>query len=118
MIDVSGLWGQDKPEQKRAGGHGTGWLRSPQSYKIVRITSAEVSLHAKWVDVTDADVINGRPLIRHTRRTLRFNAEQLWVNLVRQGWKRVPPQWQGSRTSAFPLMQELIYCKPEILRTS
>jgi len=24
---------------------------------------------------------------------LRFNAEQLWVNLKRQGWKQVPPQW-------------------------
>jgi len=23
----------------------------------------------------------------------RFNAEQLWVNLKRQGWKQVPPQW-------------------------
>ena len=86
--------GNDKPEQKRAGGRGgTGWLRSPQGYKIVRITSAEDSLHAKWVEVTDADVINGRPLIRYTRRMLRFNAEQLWVNLIRQGWKRVPPQW-------------------------
>jgi hypothetical protein len=90
---VSGLWGQDKPEQKRAGGHGTGWLRSPQGLKVVRITSADESLHAKWVDVTDADVMNGRPLIRYTRRMLRFNAEQLWVNLIRQGWKRVPPQW-------------------------
>ncbi len=53
---MSGLWGQDKPEQKRAGGHGTGWLRSPQGLKVVRITSAEESLHAKWVEVTDADV--------------------------------------------------------------
>jgi len=24
---------------------------------------------------------------------LRFNAEQLWVNLKRQGWEQVPPQW-------------------------
>jgi hypothetical protein len=24
---------------------------------------------------------------------LRFNAEQLWQNLIRQGWQRVPPQW-------------------------
>jgi hypothetical protein len=24
---------------------------------------------------------------------LRFNAEQLWQNLTRQGWQRVPPQW-------------------------
>ena len=24
--------------------------------------------------------------------TLRFNAEQLWRNLIKQGWQRVPPQ--------------------------
>ena len=24
---------------------------------------------------------------------LRFNAEQLWQNLIRQGWEGVPPQW-------------------------
>ena len=47
----------------------------------------------KKVEVTDADVVNGRPLIRYSRRMLRFNAEQLWVNLKRQGWKQVPPQW-------------------------
>ena len=29
----------------------------------------------------------------HNRRTRRFNAEQLWQNLIRQGWERVPPQW-------------------------
>jgi len=31
--------------------------------------------------------------VRHSRRMLRFNAEQLWQNLIRQGWNRVPPQW-------------------------
>jgi hypothetical protein len=88
------MWGNDKPEQKRAGGEGTGWLRSPQGLKVVRISSAGETLHAKWVEVTDADITSdGRPLIRHRRRMLRFNAEQLWVNLLRQGWKRVPPQW-------------------------
>jgi hypothetical protein len=91
---VSGLWGQDKPEQKRAGGQGTGWLRSPDGSQVVRITSAGETLHAKWVEVTDADVTStGRMQIRHNRRMLRFNATQLWTNLQRQGWVRVPPQW-------------------------
>ena len=87
------MWGNDKPEQKRAGGSGTGWLRSSQGYKIVRITSAEDSLHSKWVEVTVADVVNGRSLIRYSRRVLRFNAQQRWGNLKRQGWQCVPPQW-------------------------
>jgi hypothetical protein len=60
---------------------------------VVKLTSAGPSLHAKWVQVTDADVVNGRLIVRHSRRMLRFNAEQLWQNLIRQGWNRVPPQW-------------------------
>ncbi len=89
-----GLWGADKPEQKRQGRNGVGWLRCPQGTKVVRIASAGESLHAKWVEVTDADVSpSGRTLVRNNRRTLRFNAQQLWQNLIRQGWKRVPPQW-------------------------
>ncbi|WP_415400109.1 DUF1651 domain-containing protein [Synechococcus sp. W4D4] len=31
--------------------------------------------------------------MKHHRRMLRFNAEQLWRNLIKQGWQRVPPQW-------------------------
>lgn len=87
------MWGNDKPAQKRQGSTGAGWLRSPNGYKVVRIVSADESLHAKWVTVTDADVVNGVMQIRHSRRMLRFNAAQLWHNLIRQGWKRVPPQW-------------------------
>lgn len=89
------LWGADKPERKRKQGDGgVGWLRSPGGGKAVRIASAGESLHANWVEVTDADITDsGRIQIRHNRRMLRFNAEQLWQNLVRQGWKRVPPQW-------------------------
>jgi hypothetical protein len=46
------------------------------------------------VEVTDADISSDdRAQVRHTRRMLRFNAEQLWQNLIRQGWQRVPPQW-------------------------
>ena len=90
-----GLWGVDKPEQKRQQGcGGIGWLRSPDGDKVIRIEGAGESLHAKWVEVTDADITSsGRPLVRHSRRMLRFNAEQLWHNLIRQGWKRVPPKW-------------------------
>ncbi len=89
-----GLW-SDKPDQKRqAGSGGVGWLLSPDGSQVVRIASAGETLHAKWVEVTDADVTpNGRALVRHSRRMLRFNAEQLWYNLIRLGWKRVPPQW-------------------------
>jgi hypothetical protein len=89
-----GLWGADKPEKKLQGGQGVGWLRSPDGSQVVRITSAGETLHDKWVEVADADVTpNGRALVRHCRRMLRFNAEQLWHNLIRLGWKRVPPQW-------------------------
>ena len=90
-----GLWGVDKPEQKRQqGSGGIGWLRSPDGDKVIRIEGAGESLPAKWVEVSDADITSsGRSLVRHCRRMLRFNAEQLWHNLIRQGWKRVSPQW-------------------------
>jgi hypothetical protein len=89
-----GLWGSDKPELKLKGSDGTGWLKSSCGYKVVRITSAGETLHAKWVEVTDVDITDeGRMQIRHNRRMLRFNALQLWHNLLRQGWRRVPPQW-------------------------
>ena len=87
------LWGQDKPAQKRQGVTGEGWLRSPDGYKVVRIISAGETLHAKWVTVTDADVVNGSMQIRHSRRMLRYNAQQLWKNLIWQGWQQVAPQW-------------------------
>jgi len=88
------LWGQDKPALKRQqGSTGEGWLRAPDGYKVVRITAAGETLHAKWVTVTDADVVGGSLQVRHSRRMLRFNAEQLWRNLIREGWRRVPPQW-------------------------
>ena len=52
-------WGNNKPDRKReAGNGGSGWLRSPQGYRVVH-----------------------------------FNVEQLWQNLIRQGWERVPPKW-------------------------
>ena len=58
-----GLWGVDKPEQKRQqGSGGIGWLRSPDGDKVICIEGAGESLHAKWVDVTDADITSsGRP---------------------------------------------------------
>ncbi len=88
------MWGNDKPEQKRAGGRGgTGWLRSPQGYRVVRITSLPASAHAQWCEVVTADMDGHRIQSLHNRRMLRFNAEQLWLNLKRQGWEQVPPQW-------------------------
>jgi len=60
---------------------------------VVRITAAGETLHAKWVEVTDADEVNGSMQIRHSRRMLRYNAEKLWKNLIWQGWGKVPPQW-------------------------
>ena len=71
------LWGQDKPAQKRQGATGEGWLRSPDGYKVVRIVSAGESLHAKWVTVTDADVVNRAMQIWHNSRMLRYNDERL-----------------------------------------
>jgi hypothetical protein len=42
------MWGNDKPEQKRASGRaGTGWLRSPEGLKVVKITSTGQTLHAR-----------------------------------------------------------------------
>ncbi|QCH14531.1 DUF1651 domain-containing protein [Synechococcus sp. CB0101] len=46
------------------------------------------------MEVTAANITSqGRSLVRNCRGMLRFNAEQLWQNLIRQGWRRVPPQW-------------------------
>lgn len=88
------MWGNDKPEQKRAvGPSGTGWLRSPQGYRVVRITSLPASAHAQWCEVVTADMDGKCVQSLHNSRMLRFNAEQLWVNLKRQGWMQVPPQW-------------------------
>ena len=89
-----GIWGNDKPDQKRQAGTGVGWLRSPQNLKVVKIAPADITTHAQWVTVTDADVLDsGRVVVKHHRRMLRFNAEQLWRNLIKQCWQRVPPQW-------------------------
>lgn len=91
---MSGQWGNDKPEQKRVSGRaGTGWLRSPVGLKVWKFSSAGETLQSKWVQVNNADVVNGSPLIRHNRRMLRFSATQLWENLIRQGWTQVPLQW-------------------------
>lgn len=87
------MW-NPKPQQKLRGQTGVGWLKSSCGYQVVRITSSDETLHAKWVEVTNADVTStGRMQIRHNRRMLRFNATQLWQNLIRLGWQRVPPQW-------------------------
>jgi hypothetical protein len=88
------MFGSDKPYQKCHGREGEGWLRSPDGSQVLRITSAGETHHAKWVEVTDADITSdSRALVRHSRRMLRFNAVQLWENLQRLGWRRVPPQW-------------------------
>ena len=66
-----GLWGNDKPDQKcQAGSGGVGWLRSPDGSQVVRIRSARETLHAKWVEVTDADITSsgfGRSRVRRYR---------------------------------------------------
>jgi hypothetical protein len=88
------MWGNDKPAQKRESLHGEGWLRSPNGSKVVRIRSSSSSRHAAWCEVSDADRSDsGQLLVRHHRRMLRFNAQQLWHNLIRQGWSRCGPQW-------------------------
>jgi hypothetical protein len=87
------MW-SPKPQEKLQGQTGEGWLRSPDASQVVRIASAGETIHAKWVEVTDADVMDsGHMQIQHNSRMLRFNALQLWENLIRRGWKRVPPQW-------------------------
>jgi hypothetical protein len=60
---------------------------------VTPITSARGSLHAKWLEATDADTSSaGRMQIRHHRGMPRFNSIQLWQNLQRLGWVRIPPQ--------------------------
>jgi hypothetical protein len=87
------MW-SPKPQEKLQGQTGEGWLRSLDGSQVVRIASAGETLHVKWVEVTDADVMDsGHMQIQHNRRMLRSNALQLWENLIRRGWKRVPPQW-------------------------
>jgi hypothetical protein len=72
--------------KKQAGAGGVGWLRSPHIYKEVWIACSGESRWAKWVEVTDADITrDGRAQVRHRRRMLRFNAKQLWLNMIRQG---------------------------------
>ena len=58
---------------------------------MVRITSLPASAHAQWCEVVTADMDGNRIQSLHNRRLPRFNAEQPWVNLKRQGWKQVPP---------------------------
>lgn len=83
-----GTWGNGKPDRKRAGGEsGAGWLRPAQGCKVVRITS----LPGCEVVTADMDANRIQPL--HNARMLRFNAEKLSVNLKRQAWKLVLPQW-------------------------
>lgn len=87
-------WAQGKRQQKLASNGGEGWLLSPFGDQVVRISSGDDSLHAKWCEVTDAERDpSGRLQIGHRRRMLRYNAVQLWHNLCRQGWRRIPPQW-------------------------
>jgi hypothetical protein len=87
------MWSH-KPQQKLEGQTVEGWLRCPHGLKVIRVASTGETLHAKWVEVTDADVMeSGHMQVRHNRRMLRFNAVQLWENLIRMGWERVPPQW-------------------------
>jgi hypothetical protein len=91
---MTGMWGDSRPARKLDGGQGESWLKSPEGYAVVRITSAGESLHAKWCAVTNADAgDDGKLRVGLPRRMLRFNAVQLWQNLIRRGWRRVPPQW-------------------------
>ena len=56
---------------------------------MARIASADETIKVKWVEVRDAEVTSTRHIqIRHNRHMLRFNAEQLWVHLIRRVWKR------------------------------
>jgi hypothetical protein len=50
--------------------------------KAVWITSAGTALHAKWVEITDADDVGSQPVIRYSHWMLRFIAGQLWQNLI------------------------------------
>jgi len=79
------LWGQDKPALKRQGTTGEGWLRAPDGYKVVRITAAGETLHAKWVTVTDAVCHQGCskapervPLLQHREKEQKMGYNDSW----------------------------------------
>jgi hypothetical protein len=59
----------------------------------MRATCAGESLHGKWVQMTDADVIgSGCMQILYCCRMFRFNSLQLWRSLIRLARRRLPPQ--------------------------
>ncbi len=83
-------------QQGRSAGIGKheAWLLSPQRYSAARFRASEASAWAEWVEVTEAELrAPHKPLVGQPRRMLRVNAEKLWLNLVRMGWKRCGPQW-------------------------
>jgi hypothetical protein len=47
----------------------------------MRITTLPATDHAQWCEVLTADMDGNRIHSLHNSRMLRFNAEQLWVNL-------------------------------------
>ncbi len=70
------------------------WLISPKRYSAARFRPVEASPWAEWVKVTEAELRPPqKPLVGEPRRMLRVNAEKLWLNLIRMGWKRCHPQW-------------------------
>jgi hypothetical protein len=69
-------------------------LRSPDGSQVVRIISHGETIRAKFAEVKDIGTTDQwRMQDRHSHHILRFNALQLWRNLLRQGRWRVPPKW-------------------------
>jgi hypothetical protein len=55
------MFGNDKPEQKRAGGQGTGWLRSPAGLEACAAAVVRVKDLRIFLDAT-ADLLHQRYL--------------------------------------------------------
>ncbi len=80
--------------QREGGSRREAWLLSPMRYSADRFRPLEASQWAEWVEVTEAELNPPqRPLVGQPRRMLRTNAQKLWLNFVRMGWKRCGPQW-------------------------
>jgi len=73
-----------------------GWLSDPETtwtYRFHRDDKAWVRDPKVFVDM-GRPMPDGSPALLKTRRHLRREqAEGMWKDLVRQGWKQVPAAW-------------------------
>ena len=75
---------------------GEGWLRNPKDGWTYRFQRDEKSwLQDPFVFVDKGRAMpDGSPALLKTRQYLRRKiAEEMWKDLVRKGWEKVPAMW-------------------------